>query len=100
MLGSSPHVRGTPNGEPVDYEAAGIIPACAGNTSLKSGLQWFPWDHPRMCGEHITYKLTGASSQGSSPHVRGTLPVYIPIGLLGGIIPACAGNTRANQRRL
>ena len=93
MLGSSPHVRGTPNGEPVDYEAAGIIPACAGNTSLKSGLQWFPWDHPRMCGEHAGFECGVDRLLGSSPHVRGTPTGGATRLDRRGIIPACAGNT-------
>ena len=55
-----------------------------------------------MCGEHITYKLTGATSQGSSPHVRGTQCRVTDLGDGDGIIPACAGNTgiRAQGRVL
>ena len=51
-------------------------------------------DHPRMRGEHIEYRLEGASSQGSSPHARGTLYSPHMAGDVKGIIPACAGNTR------
>ena len=133
--GSSPHVRGTPVSGDDAESAAGIIPACAGNTSSRNGpananrdhprmcgehmdrlsadekawgsspacagntprcgaLRSGRWDHPRMCGEHLSFLLTRILQKGSSPHVRGTLPRDIAEFECGGIIPACAGNTR------
>ena len=50
-------------------------------------------DHPRMRGEHIKYTLEGATSQGSSPHARGTHCLRSARRPCAGIIPACAGNT-------
>ena len=50
--GSSPHVRGTPVAPDAPLRAAGIIPACAGNTSPQPAIPQFSRDHPRMCGEH------------------------------------------------
>ena len=50
--GSSPRVRGTRDavvGAEVDR---GIIPACAGNTSVSLRRRAQSWDHPRVCGEH------------------------------------------------
>ena len=71
--GSSPHVRGA-HGEALvrDFEV-GIIPACAGSTSMSAAYLSLSRDHPRMCGEH--WRSLG----------RFALRV--------GIIPACAGST-------
>ena len=51
-------------------------------------------DHPRICGEHIKYAVEGATSQGSSPHMRGTPKEGVYGKAVDGIIPAYAGNTR------
>ena len=50
--GSSPRVRGTLGGVPRDNATRGIIPACAGNTCLRSSCRLSSRDHPRVCGEH------------------------------------------------
>ena len=71
--GSSPRMRGTLRLERIRAQNIGIIPAYAGNTSSKVLLMRSNWDHPRVCGEHITYAVEGATSQGSSPRMRGTL---------------------------
>ena len=91
--GSSPHVRGaqTPLRNPNTLQ--GIIPACAGSTVRKRKISLSPWDHPRMCGEHITRILQHAVRTGSSPHVRGALEVFVGARNGSGIIPACAGST-------
>ena len=31
----------------------GIIPACAGSTHYLLQQGYYPWDHPRMRGEHL-----------------------------------------------
>ena len=50
--GSSPRMRGTPQGHGTLHGRAGIIPAYAGNT-LDAGFSCFSnGDHPRVCGEH------------------------------------------------
>ena len=92
-LGSSPHARGTPRPMMTGIAWSGIIPACAGNTCLC--LVWCrgAWDHPRMRGEHRHPTLELAGFRGSSPHARGTLVFAVLLCLIGGIIPACAGNT-------
>ena len=93
-MGSSPRVRGTLL-DTADYARfGGIIPACAGNT-----CRWVParavWrDHPRVCGEHARRRAGRRSPGGSSPRVRGT-QADTPVAFAhGGIIPACAGNTK------
>ena len=91
--GSSPRVRGTRIDrvrKPVD---SGIIPACAGNTSLTVTSTPTLRDHPRVCGEHLSASAHTAPLVGSSPRVRGTPPPVCPTIEGCGIIPACAGNT-------
>ena len=95
--GSSPRVRGTLC-EVTEFNlGVRIIPACAGNTYTCSRLRKTASDHPRVCGEHSTQFALPTVAVGSSPRVRGT-PVEVaePCGLVG-IIPACAGNTSANN---
>ena len=95
LLGSSPHVRGTLSTLPAMRRPPGIIPACAGNTRIRESDSIWRWDHPRMCGEHAETRNHQPDDRGSSPHVRGTPGLILPDGKRLGIIPACAGNTRA-----
>ena len=91
--GSSPHARGA-HWSDVDWRSGwGIIPACAGSTSITSRSWPRIRDHPRMRGEHFMASLHTALDQGSSPHARGARfgeHQQLP---LRGIIPACAGST-------
>ena len=91
--GSSPRVRGTLLGHPLDVVVVGIIPACAGNTASETNITASRRDHPRVCGEHSLIGRMGLSGLGSSPRVRGTLLEMITLTDFNGIIPACAGNT-------
>ena len=50
--GSSPRMRGTPQPGGCQRDAAGIIPADAGNTRHSSVFRYSHEDHPRGCGEH------------------------------------------------
>ena len=91
--GSSPHMRGTLRvGIPVRYEAR-IIPAYAGNTPIRTRTSTVVRDHPRICGEHLDLSTVVSATQGSSPHMRGTLDVERGGESFDGIIPAYAGNT-------
>ena len=92
--GSSPRVRGTRIEKDRPEAVRGIIPACAGNTRRRTRRARIRRDHPRVCGEHTRANTVPALRSGSSPRVRGTLPVSELGFQLGGIIPACAGNTR------
>ena len=94
MRGSSPHSRGTPEGNLRQLNIAGIIPAFAGNTFPTQQPCCLSRDHPRIRGEHCANSATKIIAKGSSPHSRGTRD--IPRGRSGkyGIIPAFAGNTR------
>ena len=73
MIGSPPHVRGTPCYKPSNDPA--------------------PWDHPRMCGEHSGHWVHAITCTGSPPHVRGTPCNTIRGAPIRRITPACAGNT-------
>ncbi len=92
--GSSPHMRGTRSSRPVSRVLPGIIPAYAGNTGTDEASKLFQGDHPRICGEHYRSPDLANRRAGSSPHMRGTLVIPYIRGLLRGIIPAYAGNTR------
>ena len=70
--GSSPRVRGTRHVLAVVGRVAGIIPACAGNTSPFWPHGSRLGDHPRVCGEHSVELLFALQRGGSSPRVRGT----------------------------
>ena len=72
--GSSPRVRGRLGiGQHGDGEA-GLIPACAGQTSVGAERPGFTRAHPRVCGADKNGKNVGAFGQGSSPRVRGRPP--------------------------
>ena len=91
--GSSPHVRGAPEGVCVAAGHGGIIPACAGSTYNPTDATFRAGDHPRMCGEHGVHIDNVVASPGSSPHVRGAHTSKTLRTAHVGIIPACAGST-------
>ena len=92
--GSSPRVRGTPGRARNGVGKLGIIPACAGNTSVGEDVESAIGDHPRVCGEHFDVLTDKGEKAGSSPRVRGTQGAWRDPHKRTGIIPACAGNTR------
>ena len=91
--GSSPHARGALVSKIQASVAIGIIPACAGSISSSLSVRRSPRDHPRMRGEHGDFDFAPQYQWGSSPHVRGAHVVTVELGLVHGIIPACAGST-------
>ena len=93
LAGSSPHARGALLSGALTSGAAGIIPACAGSTSIAPGAFSLSQDHPRMRGEHDSFADQIEAIQGSSPRMRGALASAVPSGRLTRIIPACAGST-------
>ena len=98
-LGSSPRMRGTHELFDGFGQAAGIIPAYAGNTSLLTRFSSMSQDHPRVCGEHFIEQTDAPRIVGSSPRMRGTLVDKAAVPFGGGIIPAYAGNTRSASLR-
>ena len=115
MTGSSPHARGALSAGQALVLSVGIIPACAGSTQQRLRLSPVERDHPRMRGEHLTWRSTKLEAPGSSPHARGAPPLpartlpqrgssphargarrRVVLGRAAeGIIPACAGSTRS-----
>ena len=49
--------------------------------------------HPLARGEHSDRTMQNDLQQGSSPLARGPLARAVQVGLVGGLIPARAGNT-------
>ena len=91
--GSPPRVRGIHGLYLAGATAAGITPACAGNT--QGGRQALPFygDHPRVCGEYPFPPFDLRLLRGSPPRVRGIPTGACPSPRPPGITPACAGNT-------
>ncbi len=73
---------------------AGSSPRVRGTVQALSSCMHLPWDHPRVCGEQIDTKCANAAREGSSPRVRGTAVDLVFLSREGGIIPACAGNSK------
>ena len=95
--GSSPRMRGTHARFLIVENGFGIIPAYAGNTQWDCLRPVSAWDHPRVCGEHVRSSTCPEEYRGSSPRMRGTLPLPSRRIYGGGIIPAYAGNTRCTR---
>ena len=76
-----------------------ITPACAGTTCrLRIGeydREDHPrvWDHPRVCGNHLTSSSCIEITRGSPPRVREPLTLIEPLNPASRITPACAGTT-------
>ena len=79
VKGSSPRMRGTLSAAREVGVEAGIIPAYAGNTKVRSVPICALW--------------------GSSPRMRGTPLRFFAITFAIGIIPAYAGNTHCSPRQ-
>ena len=95
--GSSPPARGARYREFHAHRGAGIIPACAGSTRRQHGGEWCSSDHPRLRGEHADQVFGSTNVTGSSPPARGARKVPPGTHCAAGIIPACAGSTRASD---
>ena len=96
--GSSPRMRGTPDQRADEQADRGIIPAYAGNTIVDLRPGHGITDHPRVCGEHLNGVGPLDLNLGSSPRMRGTPVLRLPLRLPVGIIPAYAGNTAFRTR--
>ena len=93
LWGSSPRVRGKLLELLGDPGAAGIIPARAGKTADRHYTASLTTDHPRACGENVTWDPAIADRPGSSPRVRGKHAFAPWDDCPAGIIPARAGKT-------
>ncbi len=100
VVGSSPRLRGTPDGDAERATEHGIIPALAGNTLRVLTSSVSTGDHPRACGEHLASLDQQRFDRGSSPRLRGTQTLERVCASGRGIIPALAGNTRRLAQRV
>ena len=91
--GSSPRLRGTALQVSLRHELIRIIPAFAGNRIASGSWGSNNADHPRVCGEQLSFRLSSISADGSSPRLRGTARLRLPRKLRPRIIPAFAGNS-------
>ena len=91
--GSSPRMRGTHLVVREVVLMAGIIPAYAGNTWSWWCSASIPWDHPRVCGEHLGCLVGRVDGGGIIPAYAGNTRSRTLRLWLRGIIPAYAGNT-------
>ena len=92
-LGSSPLARGTLVTSARRALTHGLIPACAGNTTIISPPLRHHKAHPRSSGEHSPLTTSKMVVVGSSPLARGTRTGRRPRLPRAGLIPARAGNT-------
>ena len=76
--GSSPHTRGARLRHRCLLPRLGIIPAYAGSTRVAAPRCFWPWDHPRIRGEHDRTGSPVMPTSGSSPHTRGARPLRPP----------------------
>ena len=118
-LGSSPRGRGTPDCQDTVLSIQRVIPAWAGNTSLRfcagNGSAGHPRvggehnchakraghlpGHPRVGGEHRAFRGRARRRRGSSPRGRGTQRRAKKRRRYRRVIPAWAGNTSATPPR-
>ena len=96
-LGSSPHTRGAPKKRKESGNAARIIPAYAGSTSVGRFRKARRQDHPRIRGEHPEHRDRVCVFEGSSPHTRGARDVGRRRRSRIRIIPAYAGSTATRR---
>ena len=95
--GSSPRVRGTVYRGQIAKDDVWFIPACAGNSGIKSSFPSPSAVHPRVCGEQRRALNYSGFNGGSSPRVRGTELRAALIVCDHRFIPACAGNRRLER---
>ena len=99
ILGSSPRVRGKLIDPVPASRTLRLIPACAGKTERAFTASTSHEAHPRVCGENREIEFGGWYEQGSSPRVRGKLPMDWRTRSNRRLIPACAGKTASGSER-
>ena len=98
--GSSPHLRGSRERRRAGRGPPGVIPAPAGQP-ITDCIRCPPiWGHPRTCGAARSACSGWPSTQGSSPHLRGSLRTPGATRAGARVIPAPAGQPGRRQGRL
>ena len=93
VAGSSPRVRGKPEGGGLGGDRVRLIPACAGKTDGTATESAPTRAHPRVCGENVRPFAGALRVQGSSPRVRGKRDLRQVLLCRVRLIPARAGKT-------
>ena len=93
LVGSPPRMRGKRIRYSTSRAMRRITPAHAGKTTPSRTRMAAISDHPRVCGENISYSIPPITLLGSPPRVRGKLRIFNNVFSDAGITPACAGKT-------
>ena len=95
--GSPPPMRGKDRGKLVFLVFHGITPAYAGKRFPGLTLFLYLQDHPRLCGEKLSFLPFSRRGSGSPPPMRGkeNLPVFLCENF--GITPAYAGKSATHS---
>ena len=93
ITGLSPRVRGNHRRGGGRYQAAGSIPACAGEPKVRNVGSGNQRVYPRVCGGTMEWTLVAVHAVGLSPRVRGNRHPHGLAYLERGSIPACAGES-------
>ena len=92
--GSSPLARGKVAEIAALCHNERIIPACAGKSIIRTTLEMYPKDHPRLRGEKRGFLPRKCRQRGSSPLARGKASRSASSAKSRRIIPACAGKSK------
>ena len=92
-LGSPPRMRGKVVHGGLHRVHLGITPAYAGKSVALGQFRGFIEDHPRVCGEKLTFCRFRQTFKGSPPRMRGKEGRHIPPAHALRITPAYAGKS-------
>ena len=92
--GSPPRMRGKEPFAKMSLKPGRITPAYAGKSTSLSATKWQKKDHPRVCGEKMSFRSWIVSGLGSPPRMRGKEEFACSDGSQVGITPAYAGKSR------
>ena len=91
--GSPPRMRGKEPFAKMSLKPGRITPAYAGKSTSLSATKWQKKDHPRVCGEKMSFRSWIVSGLGSPPRMRGKEEFACSDGSQVGITPAYAGKS-------
>ena len=90
--GSPPHPLGISMETDSNSLSNRFTPASAGNIRLRPCPGSYAWVHPRIRGEYSVWIVLAVMFQGSPPHPRGILTVWLLANANSRFTPASAGN--------
>ncbi len=97
-MGSPPRMRGKVADDIKKTKAYRITPAYAGKSQLRFCMQNLSGDHPRVCGEKMSWACCMTARLGSPPRMRGKVILSAVGKSSGGITPAYAGKREIKRR--